>query len=239
MHDKKIAAHAAITEAQKCDIHSLPGKPTLCWKENGHCYTISDMNLNFWALRMVGDPVKYSAQEKPSELNFYDTSICTRQPAQCLMAAGLQPGLPHQFSMPYGFFPPPYAYSAQSTAPAPPPTPAPAPPPIAAAAAANPAIKINYPAIATWFAYCDKHPDRCGENFSTLAEMFDKKGYCHVDQLASDCTSMEKLSDWLGIRKGTADLLIHYADKDVKLLKSRVFTMMLQDAMDTDELEYV
>jgi hypothetical protein len=77
------------------------------------------------------------------------------------------------------------------------------------------------------------------ESFSTLAETFDKEGYRRVDQLASNCTSVEKLSDWLGIGKGTADLLIHYADEDVKLLKSGVFTMTLQDAMDTDELEYM
>jgi hypothetical protein len=51
---------------------------------------------------------------------------------------------------------------------------------------------------------------------------------------------VEKLSDWLGIGKGMANLLIRYAEEDVKLLKNGEFTMTLPDAMDTDvELEYL
>jgi hypothetical protein len=103
----------------------------------------------------------------------------------------------------------------------------------------KPAIKINYPTIDTWLKYCDKHPDRRGENFSAHAKKFNQEGYRRLQQLTGNRVSVEKLSDWLGIGKGTADLLIGYAEEDVELLKSGEFTMTLPgDGMDTDELEY-
>ena len=39
--------------------------------------------------------------------------------------------------------------------------------------------------------------------------------------------SVEKLSDWLGIGRGTADLIIQYAEEDMELLKANKFSMVL------------
>ena len=44
--------------------------------------------------------------------------------------------------------------------------------------------------------------------------------------------SMEKLSSWLNIGKGTADLLIQYAEEDMMLLKAGNFSMELTDSSD-------
>jgi hypothetical protein len=45
------AARKAPTDIWRCDIHSLPNKPVLCWRdpENGQCYLITKNNLNYWA----------------------------------------------------------------------------------------------------------------------------------------------------------------------------------------------
>ena len=37
--------------------------------------------------------------------------------------------------------------------------------------------------------------------------------------------SIEKLSDWLGIGKATADLIIVYVDEDIALVHEGIFTM--------------
>jgi hypothetical protein len=51
------------------------------------------------------------------------------------------------------------------------------------------------------------------------------KGYHRINQLTGDHISVEKLSDWLGIGKGTVDLLIQYVEEDVELVKASTFTM--------------
>src|ERR1700720_4797379 len=47
----KKAARKALTDIWRCDIHGLPDKPVLCWRdpENGQCYLITKNNLNYWA----------------------------------------------------------------------------------------------------------------------------------------------------------------------------------------------
>ena len=49
-HEKRIAAWKAITNKFSCDIHSLPDKPILCWKDPVQhlCYPITESNLNLW-----------------------------------------------------------------------------------------------------------------------------------------------------------------------------------------------
>ena len=44
--------------------------------------------------------------------------------------------------------------------------------------------------------------------------------------------SVEKLSDWLSIGKGTADLLIQYAEEDMGLVNAGTFSMVLGDGFD-------
>ena len=52
---------------------------------------------------------------------------------------------------------------------------------------------------------------------------FSNQGYQQIDQIA--WATVEQLSDWLGIGKGIADLLIAYAKEDVKLVSEGRFSM--------------
>jgi hypothetical protein len=90
----------------------------------------------------------------------------------------------------------------------------------------DPSIKVVYPEISAWLEYCNTHPDRHGEFFAAHAPKFDFEGYRRIHQLTGDRISVEKLSDWLGIGKGTADLLIQYAKEDVDLVRAGKFTML-------------
>jgi hypothetical protein len=38
--------------------------------------------------------------------------------------------------------------------------------------------------------------------------------------------TVKKLSDWLMIGKGTADLIIHYTEEDMELVKAGTFMMV-------------
>lgn len=49
--------------------------------------------------------------------------------------------------------------------------------------------------------------------------------------------SVENLSNWLEIGKGTSDLIIHYAEEDMALVRDGNFTMDLEPAPEMD-LEY-
>jgi hypothetical protein len=48
-----------------------------------------------------------------------------------------------------------------------------------------------------------------------------------MNQLTGPRMTIEKLSEWLSIGVGTADLLIQYAEEDVALIKSGSFSMKL------------
>ena len=74
--------------------------------------------------------------------------------------------------------------------------------------------------------YCDKHPERGGENFSEFAEKFDQQGYRRINQLVGTHILVEKLSDWLYIGKGTADLIIQHAEEDMELVNAGTFLMV-------------
>jgi hypothetical protein len=84
----------------------------------------------------------------------------------------------------------------------------------------SPTIPIRYPEISKWLHYCDTHPHRSGTNLSRHAWRFKQEGYLRIQQLATDRISVEKLSEWLGIGKGTADLIIQYAQEDVQLVRA-------------------
>ncbi|KAI9508611.1 hypothetical protein F5148DRAFT_1148903 [Russula earlei] len=72
-HENKVEAQKTILNAFSCDIHSLPDKPTLCWKDlvQHLCYPITESHLNLWATMHVKDPKKYPATTKPAEINVY------------------------------------------------------------------------------------------------------------------------------------------------------------------------
>lgn len=97
--------------------------------------------------------------------------------------------------------------------------------PVPAAATAA----VVYPTIADWLNYCDNHPDRAGEDFKGHITAFDRHGYRRMNQLTGPRVSVEKLSGWLSIGVGTADLLIQYAEEDVALIKRGLFSMKLAD----------
>ena len=84
---------------------------------------------------------------------------------------------------------------------------------------------VKGPHISDWLQYCDHLPGRDGEAFSSLAYKFDKQGYRSIDQLTGTRMTVENLSTWLNIGKGTADLLIQYAEEDMGLVRDGKFTM--------------
>ena len=86
--------------------------------------------------------------------------------------------------------------------------------------------------IHAWLGYCDKHPDHQGEEFSKYAEKFDQQGYRQINQLTGDFMFVEKMLDWLNIRKGTADLIIQFVEEDMELIKAGMFSMELADNLD-------
>jgi len=79
--------------------------------------------------------------------------------------------------------------------------------------------------IADWLALCDNHPQRSGENFGCLATKFDEEGFRRLHQLTGDRITVEKLLEWLGIGKGTADLILGYAEEDVAAIRAGSFQM--------------
>jgi hypothetical protein len=155
---------------------------------------------------------------KPEEINLYANKphSHTSQPSGPSMGA-LNQLLP-MANFPYGCYPPPYMLWLYSQLP---------PTTILnqVPAVAPKLLPVQYPLITQWLKYCDSHLTRCSEDLGDHADKFSKEGYRRINQLTGDCISVEKLSDWLGIDKGTADLLIQYAEEDVELVKAGTFTM--------------
>jgi hypothetical protein len=54
---------------------------------------------------------------------------------------------------------------------------------------------------------------------------FDKEGFWCLHQLTGDCITVKKLSEWLGIRKGTADLILRYVEEDILVICGGAFQM--------------
>ena len=93
------------------------------------------------------------------------------------------------------------------------------------------------PRITPWLQYCNRVPGREGENLSVLTGKFDKEGYRTIDQLTGSHMSVENLSNWLGIGKGIANLIIQYAEEDMSLVRDGNFTMDLEPPQDRDWAE--
>jgi hypothetical protein len=91
---------------------------------------------------------------------------------------------------------------------------------------------VVYPNISDWLEYCDRHQHRRGEGFSNHIQAFEQEGYRRINQLTGKRMTVEKLSEWVHIGTGTADLLIQYAEEDVELIKRGVFSMSLPDSDD-------
>jgi hypothetical protein len=97
-----------------------------------------------------------------------------------------------------------------------------------AAPAPAPASKsLKYPLISEWIDYCDRHPDRRGANLSALMPKFDDLGFRYINQLTGTRVTIDKLSEWLSVGPGTADLVIGFAEEDCQLILAGKFTMEL------------
>jgi hypothetical protein len=95
----------------------------------------------------------------------------------------------------------------------------------------NPTVplrRVRGPQISAWLQYCDRLPDHDGEDLSALTDKFHAQGYQTIDQLTGPRMSVENLSNWLEIGKGTADLIIRYAEEDMVLVSNGKFTMDLE-----------
>ena len=86
-------------------------------------------------------------------------------------------------------------------------------------------VNVNYPMISEWLVLCDNHPQRSGENFSDLVPKFAQEGFRRLQQLTGDRITVEKLSEWLSIGKGTADLILRYAEEDIAAIHAGAFQM--------------
>ena len=82
---------------------------------------------------------------------------------------------------------------------------------------------VEYPHISEWLRYCDSHQHQRGDNLRMYIPKFSDQGYRRIDQIAR--ATVEQLSDWLGIGKGIADLLIAYVKEDVRLVSEGRFSM--------------
>ena len=208
-----------------------------CWHhkdEPGVCYPLTIGNINYWAARIVSysccadellgfsqisDPEAESENEKPLQLNLTPSHHSSQSRTQLN-------SLPQLPMMPFPYFPPPHMYFPLN------------PWPVnsqLAPSTSQPAgshqnsttwpKSVKGPVISTWLCYCDNHPDCCGENLTTLTGNFDEQGYQTINQLTSACMSIENLSSWIKIGKGTADYIIQYADEDMALVNDGKFAM--------------
>ena len=84
---------------------------------------------------------------------------------------------------------------------------------------------VEYPHISEWLCYCDSHQHWQGDNLCMYIPKFSDQGYWWIDQIAQ--ATVEQLSDWLGIGKGIADLLIAYVKEDVRLVSEGRFLMTI------------
>jgi hypothetical protein len=93
-------------------------------------------------------------------------------------------------------------------------------------------VIVEYPLISQWLLHCDYHPARSGDDFSSHAWKFETEGYRRINQLTADNRFLliEKLSAWLGIGKGIADLITRYAEEDVALVRAGKFSMINFDS---------
>ena len=252
-HDERKEVRLALKKKWFCEVHSQPDKPMLCYRDgvNNECYPITENNLNLWASFHVriyfitclkgaksfqlADPENNPIDKKPAKVNILANGPHGRAPAQHAndQIAG-PPTFPYNvYPSPYAFpnpwFPPgyqqlPVGYGATAAQPV---IPQPTVPQSAIAQPSVPQPIANIPKIPEWLLYCDKHPEREGDNLAAYTTKFEKQGYRRINQLTDDnrIVLTEKLSDWLGIERGTIDLITRYAEEDIGLLKAGMFTM--------------
>lgn len=84
--------------------------------------------------------------------------------------------------------------------------------------AMNPRLTpIEYPKVTCWFQFLDEHEERSkdGIHFAPYGEVLKDMGFLQITQLTLDFIALKDLQAWLGIKVGTAILIMQYA----KMLK--------------------
>ena len=176
-------------------------------------------------------PEKYSLTEKPAKIKVHLNRPCSRAPVAkaAQMQGGMGPGpqilafsgLGYPPMQPYGYLP----YPCQ-------PFPTPQQPlnpvgPLGEITTAETSeLNIKYPSISEWLEYCDRHPRHSSSRLGRYANAFDNEGFVYIDQLVGPRIIIESLAGWLSIGKGTADLVIRYAEQDIQLVKAGKFQLL-------------
>lgn len=186
----------------------------------------------------VKDPHANPVNEKPAEVNVLGNTARGRLAAKpsanpndqvtfpygCYPPPLMSPAMYYSSmvapQMPAGFFPPAPGFTVPPSGFLPPPGPPTVPPPVLSQ-------PLNYPLISEWIEYCDRHPNRVGGNLSSVIPKFQDQGFRYINQLTGSRVTIEKLSDWLSVGPGTADLIISYAEEDCKLIATGTFRMEL------------
>ncbi|KAM6492687.1 hypothetical protein JOM56_012411 [Amanita muscaria] len=163
----------------------------------------------------------------PPEVNARGNGPRARAPAAKVQQFNGAPQAPTEMGFGYPYYPqpPPYPYYAMPPPSAPPARPVSLSPVAHDSVDAASATDLEYPLIVDWLAYCDKHARRRGRNLCQYSVTFENEGFATIDQLTGPQITIEKLSEWLGIGRGTADAIIRYAESDTKLLKAGKLTM--------------
>ena len=222
------------------------GQPT------GPCYPITVSNVNVWTslvvrtfhqsvrciilngILQIQDPDQFSAKVKPLQVTVQQNGARhqVRKPDPNQPEVPFL-GMPPQPTMPYGFYASPHMYfpghMQQHGWPGLPPSagfhPSMMPGFHQPAPIASTTQLIKGPAITNWLDHCDLHKDRPGTLFHTLVGKFEREGYQTIDQLTSSRVTVADLSSWLNIGKGTADLIVTYADADMVLAQNGTFKL--------------
>lgn len=198
-----------------------------------HIPSVRNLFHRLNGILQIQDPDRFSAKVKPIQVTAQQNGARHqgRKPDPNQPDAQFL-GLPPQPTMPYGFYPSPHMYfpgmmQQQGWPSQPPPTGFhPSMMPGFQQPAPTASIKsIKGPAISDWLDHCDRLPDRQGPSFYILAGKFEQQGYRTIDQLTSSRMTVADLSSWLDIGKGTADLIITYADEDMALVRNGTFKL--------------
>jgi hypothetical protein len=181
----------------------------------------------------------YSIEEKPRQLNLLN-NVPRRQGSS--VNSSTQSQTQAAFPMPYGFYPAPnpfFANPVQWPGAGFPQLPGQGGPLAQANPTALPTApprQVRGPNILEWLQYCDHVPGRGEFFYYGLAAKFTREGYHTIDQLTGSRMTVENLSNWLEIGKGTADLIIQYAEEDMALVRDGNFKMEFEPGDDGENL---
>ena len=75
-----------------------------------------------------------------------------------------------------------------------------------------PDININ-----SWFSFLDRDPrsKNDGTSYTLFGPILNDRGFSRVSQLTPEFVKLSELEDWLGVKRGTAILILQYTRKDL------------------------